>query len=59
LIADQSRGRAVTRASVLRRLIVDVALILLYRDRKGERLRLLLKGLHDGMRGVTGKGPVP
>jgi hypothetical protein len=59
LIADQSQGRAVSKASVLRRLVVDVALILLYRDRKGERLRLLLKGLRDGMSGVTGRGPVP
>jgi hypothetical protein len=59
LIADQSGGRAVTKASVLRRLVVDVALILLYRDRKWERLRLLLMGLRDGMRGVSGKGPVP
>jgi len=59
LIAVRSGGRAVTKASVLRRLIVDVGLILLYRDRKGERLRLLLRGLRDGMRGVGGKGPVP
>ena len=59
LIAEQSRGRAVTKASVLRRLIVDVGLILLYRDKKVERLRLLLKGLRDGINGVTGKGPVP
>jgi rhamnosyltransferase len=59
LIADQSGGRAVTKASVLWRLVVDVGLILLYRDRKGERMRLLLKGLRDGMRGVSGKGPVP
>jgi GT2 family glycosyltransferase len=59
LIASQSAGRAVTKASVLRRLIVDVALILLYRDLKAERLRLLFRGLGDGMRGVSGKGPVP
>jgi GT2 family glycosyltransferase len=59
LIASESGGCAVTKASVLRRLAVDVALILLYRDRKGERLWLLLKGLRDGMRRVSGKGPVP
>ena len=59
LIADGSGGRAVTKASVLRRLIVDVGLILIYRDRKVERLKLLLRGLRDGMRGITGKGPVP
>ena len=59
LIASQSGGRAVTKTGVLRRLLVDVALILLYRDKKGERLQLLLQGLRDGMRGVSGKGPVP
>lgn len=59
LVASQSGGRAVTQVSVLRRLVVDVVLILLYRDRKLERLKLLLRGLRDGMRGVSGKGPVP
>ena len=59
LIASRTGGRAVTKASVLRRLVVDVALILAYRDRKRERLRLLFKGLRDGMRGISGKGPVP
>jgi hypothetical protein len=59
LIADQSGGRAITKASVLWRLAVDVGLILLYRDKKGQRLRLLLKGLRDGMHGVSGMGPVP
>jgi rhamnosyltransferase len=59
LIADQSRGGATTKAGVLHRLAVDVGLILLYRNEKAKRLRLLFKGLRDGMRGVSGKGPVP
>jgi len=59
LIASQSGGGATTKVGVLRRLIIDVLLILLYRDRKAERLRLLLLGLRDGIRGITGKGPVP
>jgi hypothetical protein len=59
LIASRTGGRAVTKASVLRRLVVDVALLLCYRDQKGERLRLLFKGLRDGMQGISGKGPVP
>lgn len=59
LIASRSGGAATTKASVLRRLVIDIGLILLYRDRKTERLRLLLSGLRDGIRGVTGKGPVP
>jgi hypothetical protein len=59
LIADRSGGNAVSKPAVLWRLIVDVGLILLYRDKKAERLRLLFKGLGDGKRGVSGKGPVP
>ena len=59
LIADQTGGRAVTKANVFRRLFVDVGLILLYRDRKTERLQLLFRGLRDGLDGVSGKGPVP
>ena len=59
LIAEGSLGRAVTKGGVLSRLAIDAGLILLYRDKKSERLRLLLMGLRDGMRGVSGVGPVP
>lgn len=59
LIARRSRGAAVSRLSVALRTFVDIGLILLFRDRKGERLRLLLTGLRDGLRNVSGKGPVP
>lgn len=59
LIASESGGGAANKASVLRRLLVDIALILFYRDQKAKRLRLLLTGLRDGIRGISGKGPVP
>lgn len=59
LIASGTGGKAASRLSILGRMLVDVALITLYRDHKRERLRLLLKGVIDGLRGVTGKGPVP
>jgi GT2 family glycosyltransferase len=59
LIARRTRGAAVGRFSAATRLLVDVALILLCRDRKIERLKLTFRGAWDGMIGRTGKGPVP
>lgn len=59
LIARRSRGAAVSRPSVALRTIVDIGLTLLFRDHKRERLRLLVTGLRDGLRNVSGKGPVP
>jgi GT2 family glycosyltransferase len=59
LIARGTRGTAVSWASILARAIVDVSLILLFRDLKGERLKLLLRGTIDGLKGRAGKGPVP
>ena len=59
LIARGTGGTAVGWASIFARAIVDVALILLFRDRKGERLRLLVRGAVDGLKGRSGKGPVP
>lgn len=59
LIARRSKGAAVSMPSVAFRTIVDILLSLLFRDRKSERLRLLIRGLRDGLRNVSGKGPVP
>ena len=59
LIARRSRGQAVGWGSVALRTLVDVSLILLFRDRKLERLKLLLSGLVAGLRNRAGKGPVP
>jgi hypothetical protein len=59
LIARRTRGEAAGMPGVLARLIVDVALILGFRDRKAERLKLTFKGFRDGLAGRTGKGPVP
>ena len=59
LIARRSKGAAVSGPSVALRTVVDIGLILLFRDRKAERLRLLLTGLRDGLRNTSGKGPVP
>jgi GT2 family glycosyltransferase len=41
------------------RLASEYPLILLLRDRKLQRARLLTLGILDGLRGRTGKGPVP
>ena len=59
MLARRTSGEAVSLWSVLGRLVVDVGLILLYRDRKRDRLRLTFKGFWDGLAGRTGKGPVP
>lgn len=59
LIARGTEGNAVNGVSALFRFATDFALIIALRDRKLERLRLLLRGLVDGIRGRTGKGPVP
>jgi rhamnosyltransferase len=59
LIAAGTQGAAVSRASALFRFLTDVGLIVALRDRKIERLRLLLRGFVDGLRGRTGKGQVP
>src|SRR5689334_23249492 len=59
LIAKGTRGGAVSYLSILGRMIIDVALILLYRDHKRERMRLLFRGIADGIHGIGGKGPVP
>ena len=59
LIARRTKGAAVSWPSVALRTLVDIGLNLLFRDRKVERLRLLLTGLRDGLRNVSVKGPVP
>lgn len=59
LIARRSRGGAVGWGSIAIRMMVDVGLILLFRTKKLERLRLLFTGVSDGLRNVSGMGPVP
>lgn len=59
LIARRSRGSAVSWANIGLRMMIDLVLILMFRDRKLLRLRLLMSGLFDGLRNVAGKGPVP
>lgn len=59
LIARRSRGAAAGWSSIAVRMIVNVGLIVFYRDKKIERLRLLFAGLIAGVRNVSGKGPVP
>lgn len=59
LIARSTGGKAVSWPGLFGRLIADIALTVLLRDNKRERLQLLLRGLRDGLRGLTGKGPVP
>lgn len=59
LIARRTRGGAVSWGSIALRLAIDLALILLFRNAKIERITLLLKGLRDGLRNISGKGPVP
>ena len=59
LIQRGTKGSALSRTSVATRFLVDIALILFARRQKATRLRLLFRGLADGLRGVSGKGPVP
>jgi glycosyltransferase involved in cell wall biosynthesis len=59
LIARRSGGSAIGWGGILVRTAVDLGMIIIYRDHKSERLRLLWKGLADGLRGVAGQGPVP
>lgn len=59
LVLIARRSSAVSWTSVLCRMIVDVGLIVVFRSRKRDRLRLLFTGLRDGLRNVSGKGPVP
>jgi hypothetical protein len=59
LIARGTHGRAVSVASAVVRFVSDLTLILALRDRKFERLRLTIQGFADGLRGRSGKGPVP
>jgi GT2 family glycosyltransferase len=59
IIARETKGEAIGWFDLAVRMVVDVTLVLLFRDQKLDRLRLLFKGLSDGWRGMTGKGPVP
>lgn len=58
LIARKSKGQAVSWWSLAVRLALDNALLIV-RDQRMIRARLLWRGLFDGLRGRTGKGPVP
>jgi hypothetical protein len=59
LISLRSKGDAIRLWSVAARGMIDIALILLFRDRKLRRLGLLFRGIGDGFRQRAGKGPVP
>jgi len=59
LIARRAGGSAVGWDGILLRFFADVVLVLFCRSQKRERLHLLFKGAIDGLRGVSGKGPVP
>ena len=59
MIARGTHGEAMSLPRLTGRAVVDLGLIILVRDRKLERIRLLFRGLVDGFRGRTGKGPVP
>ncbi len=59
IIARRSRGEASSGWTVIRRGLIDVVLIIGFRDRKWERLRLLGLGVVHGLLGRSGKGPVP
>lgn len=58
LVARRSGGMAMSWRAVVSRALLDTALLILRRDRV-RRLSLLARGLTDGVRGYTGKGPVP
>jgi GT2 family glycosyltransferase len=58
LIRRKTGGKALGGNALARRAARDLAL-LLFKDNKRKRLELLLEGLSDGLRGRTGKGPVP
>jgi hypothetical protein len=59
LIAERTSGGAMKRRSVAMRLLLDIALIVAFRTHKRARLALLLRGVRAGLRGLSGKGPVP
>ena len=59
LIGRRTKRSAIGAFSIVVRTLVDFGTILLFRDAKRERLRLMTRGLKDGMRNLTGKGPVP
>ncbi|MEW6432366.1 MAG: hypothetical protein AB1730_12735 [Myxococcota bacterium] len=59
LAAKRAQRGPPTQALVGARLLVEAAVTAALRDRKRERLRLLARGVVDGLRGVSGKGEVP
>jgi GT2 family glycosyltransferase len=59
LIARRTNRSAIGWFGIFLRTFVDVGTILLFRNAKRDRLRLLGRGFADGLKGVTGKGPVP
>lgn len=58
LIARKSHGQAVSWPSLALRILIDYALLIV-RDQRLTRARLLWRGLVDGLKGRDGKGPVP
>ena len=59
LIRKRSGGRAVRWPQILRRMAADLAITLMFKRDRGTRVRLLARGLWDGIKGRSGKGPVP
>jgi GT2 family glycosyltransferase len=59
IIRRRSKSRAADIFAIALRGLVECAATMLFRERKAERVKLLFMGLLDGLRGVTGKGPVP
>lgn len=59
LIRRASNGQSLGLLPLARRALLDVGLILFWKDSKRQRIGLLFKGLLDGMLGRGGKGPVP
>jgi hypothetical protein len=47
------------RRAILAKLLKEHVLTMLSRNHKRERLALLWDGIFDGLRGISGKGPVP
>jgi len=58
IIGRRSRWKAIGPADLAARTIGDLVLTALKRDR-GSRISLLMRGLLAGLRGDSGKGPVP
>lgn len=59
LIRHRSRGSAVGILTICTRFLVESAVTILYRSNKLLRFKLLASGIIDGLKGISGKGPLP